>query len=98
MIICLIRRSLSLQTLQETLRNILPSAFRVRASCMVSTSKKYRNLIENVQILATKYVDGFKDLDYPDRLRILELPTLMYRRARVDDKVRYPNHFGQKTR
>ena len=42
------------------------------------------NLIENVQIRATKYVDEFKDLDYPDRLRKLELPTLMYRRARGD--------------
>ena len=46
--------------------------------------KKYINLIENVQIRATKYVDGFKDLDYPDILRKLELPTLMYRRARGD--------------
>ena len=46
--------------------------------------KKDTNLIENVQIRATKYVDWFKDLDYPDRLRTLELPTLMYRRARGD--------------
>ena len=46
--------------------------------------KKHINSIENVQKRATKYVDGLKDLDYPERLRKLELPTLKYRRARGD--------------
>ena len=36
---------------------------------------KYINMIENVQIRATKLVDGLKDLDYSDRLKILDLPT-----------------------
>ena len=54
--------------------------------------KKYINLIENVQIRATKYVDGFKGLDYPGRLRKLELPTLMYRRSR-GDMIEIFNHF-----
>ena len=46
--------------------------------------KKHINSIEKVQIRATKYVDGLKDLEYPDRLIKLDLPTMRYRRARGD--------------
>lgn len=46
--------------------------------------KKQINLIENVQKRATKYVDGLKYMDYPERLRKLKLPSLKYRRARGD--------------
>ena len=46
--------------------------------------KKYINMLENVQIRATKLVDGLGSLDYPERLRKLQLPTLAYRRARGD--------------
>jgi hypothetical protein len=45
---------------------------------------KYINMIENVQIRATKLVDGLKELPYSDRLKKLNLPTLVYRRARGD--------------
>ena len=45
---------------------------------------KHINMIENVQKRATKLVDGLSDLDYPDRLKKLDLPTLLYRRARGD--------------
>ena len=45
-------------------------------------SKKLISMIENVQIRATKLVDGLSSLDYPDRLRKLNLPTLVHRRAR----------------
>ena len=41
-------------------------------------------MIENVQNRATKLIDDLSDLDYPDRLRKLDLPTLPYRRARGD--------------
>ena len=41
-------------------------------------------MIEKVQMRATKLVDGFGSLSYEDRLRKLELPTLVYRRARGD--------------
>ena len=44
--------------------------------------KNYINLIENVQVRAQNM--SIKDLDYPDRLRKLKLPILMYRRARGD--------------
>ena len=37
---------------------------------------KYISMIENVQIRATKLVDGLNDLEYSDRLKILDLPTL----------------------
>ena len=40
--------------------------------------------IENVQRRATKLIPGLAHLDYPDRLRALEMPTLAYRRTRGD--------------
>ena len=46
--------------------------------------KKNINILENVQIRATKIVDGLAYLDYPERLKKLDLPTLVYRRARGD--------------
>ena len=41
-------------------------------------------MLENVQKRATKLVDGFDTLEYEERLRRLELPTLVHRRARGD--------------
>ena len=40
--------------------------------------------IENVQKRATKQVPTLKNLEYPDRLRKLKMPTLKYRRLRGD--------------
>lgn len=40
--------------------------------------------IESVQRRATKLIPGFKDMEYEDRLRKLDLPTLYYRRKRGD--------------
>ena len=45
---------------------------------------KYKTLIENVQRRATKFIPGLYDTPYPERLRILKLPTLAYRRIRGD--------------
>jgi ribonuclease P/MRP protein subunit RPP40 len=47
-------------------------------------SKKHIQAIENVQRRATKLIPGFKDLEYEERLRRLNLPTLAYRRLRGD--------------
>ena len=46
------------------------------------SSKKLINMIENVQIRATKVVDGLGSLEYPERLQKLNLPTLVHRRER----------------
>jgi hypothetical protein len=40
--------------------------------------------IENVQRRATKLVPSLRNLEYPDRLKKLKLPTLKYRRLRGD--------------
>jgi hypothetical protein len=40
--------------------------------------------IEAVQRRATKLINGFKDLNYKERLQKLNLPTLLYRRLRGD--------------
>ena len=41
-------------------------------------------LLENIQRRATKMVIGFKEKSYKERLEMLKLPTLIYRRARGD--------------
>ena len=40
--------------------------------------------LENVQLRATKLVDGLSNLGYPERLERLQLPTLVFRRKRGD--------------
>ena len=45
---------------------------------------KHINMLENVQIRATKLVDGLHNLDYGERLAKLNIPTLVYRRLRGD--------------
>ena len=46
--------------------------------------KKHILALENVQRRATKLVPKCKDLPYTERLKKLQLPTLMYRRIRGD--------------
>ena len=48
------------------------------------STKKNKQLIENVQRRATKLVPEIKDLRDEDRLEALNLPTLEYRRKRGD--------------
>ena len=45
---------------------------------------KYIDQLEQVQIRATKMVPGLRDKSYPERLKLLNLPTLTYRRMRGD--------------
>ena len=46
--------------------------------------RKNINALENVQIRATKLVDGMGKIDYQERLKLLNLPTLEFRRRRGD--------------
>ena len=46
--------------------------------------KKYLTILENVQHRATKLVDRFHHMSYSERLKKLNLPSLVYRRARGD--------------
>ncbi len=46
--------------------------------------KKGINSLENVQRRATRMISGMKNLSYEERLRVLHLPTLVYRRLRGD--------------
>ena len=45
---------------------------------------KHIDALENVQRRATRFVPSLKGLSYVDRLKKLNLPTLVYRRARGD--------------
>ena len=49
---------------------------------MVTTFEK--TILENVQHGATKLVDGFIHMSYSERLKQLNLPSLVYKRARGD--------------
>ena len=55
-------------------------------------SQKLVDMLENVQKRATKMIDGYSNLDYEERLRRLNLPTLVYRRA-CGDMIEVYNHF-----
>ena len=46
--------------------------------------RKHIKMLENVQIRATKLVDGMKNKEYSARLKELDLPTLLHRRERGD--------------
>ena len=45
---------------------------------------KHIDLVEKVQMRATKLIDGFGKLTYQERLEKLKLPTMAYRRLRGD--------------
>ena len=51
-------------------------------------------ILENVQIRATKLVDDLQHLDYPERLKKLNIPTLAYRRLR-GDMIELYQHFNK---
>ena len=50
--------------------------------------------VENVQRRATKRVPGLGGLEYPERLRRLNMPTLAYRRVRGDMIQMFKLHYG----
>jgi len=48
------------------------------------TTKKCKQLVENVQRRATRLVPALKGLSYVERIKALNLPSLEYRRKRFD--------------
>lgn len=54
--------------------------------------KKHINSVESVQRRATRETDGLKNLTYEGRLRLLQLPTLRFRRQRGDMIELYKHH------
>eukprot|EP00794_Sanderia_malayensis_P008585 gene8585-9502_t len=46
--------------------------------------KKDMQVIENVQRRACKVVFGLRDLEYKEHLKLLKLPSLLYRRSQGD--------------
>ena len=54
--------------------------------------KKYITILKNVQRRAAKLVDGFHHMSFSERLKKLDLPSLVYRRAR-DDNIEIFKHF-----
>ena len=55
--------------------------------------RKHIRLLESVQERATKLVDGLKNLEYTERLKKLDLPTLQHRRQR-GDMIQVWKHFN----
>ena len=62
--------------------NITMEIFSNIYKSVIRPHLEYVNLIENVQRRATKLVSQLRELDYESRLRVLNLPTLAYRRKR----------------
>ena len=60
------------------------SYFDYASTIYYPLKKEYVNLIEGVQRRATKLVPEIKNISYEERLRVLKLPTLVYRRIRGD--------------
>ena len=83
----LIRRTFSYLD-QQTFLKLYTAFVRPHLEYAVSVwsphLKKHIDAIENMQIRATKLVDGFGNLTYQERLEKLQLPTLVYRRLRGD--------------
>ena len=82
-----IRRSFRYLT-ADMFKLLYKSLVRVHLECSTVVwnphTKEQIDQIEGVQRRATKMLPNMKDLSYEERLRTLELPTLMYRRMRGD--------------
>ena len=81
-------------TIKRTFKHMSPYIFKKIFCAQVRSHLEYAiqfwaphyrkdiNTIESVQRRATKYIPGFKELSYTDRLKKLDIPTLAYRRLR----------------
>ena len=86
-IMAVIRRSFT--TLNKTnfpplFKALVRSHLEYASSVWSPYKQKHKEAIEKVQRRATKQLPGMKDISYQERLAILKLPTLVYRRNRGD--------------
>ena len=83
----IIRRSFQFLN-EETFKPLYKSLVRTHLEYAGAAWRPFKAIdidrIESVQRRATKQLPGFKNLEYPERLRRLRLPTLSYRRCRGD--------------
>lgn len=82
--------------LRRTFKFLTPTLFKPLYMAIVRSQLEYASSVwspymqkdidkvESVQIRATKMLPGFKGKTYEERLRMLNLPTLKYRRLRGD--------------
>ena len=83
----LIRRSFSYldcQSFKKMYTAVVRPHLEYAQAVWSPNSRKYINMLENVQIRATKLVDELGKMEYPERLKRLDLPTLLFRRLRGD--------------
>ena len=65
-------------------RSLVTPHLEVSNSAWFPILKQDIDTIEDVQRRATRQLPGFRDLDYEQRLQLLGLPSLPYRRLRGD--------------
>ena len=71
-------------TFMQLYRSLVRPHLEVSNSAWYPILKQDIDTIEDVQKRATRQIPGFKVLDYPQRLKLLGLPTLTFRRLRGD--------------
>ena len=71
-------------TFMQLYRSMVRPHLEVSKSVWIPHQKQDIETLEQVQKRATQYIPGFKELPYDQRLRLLGLPTLTYRRVRGD--------------
>ena len=75
---------LNRSTFLKIYKGLIRSTVDYGVTVWYSFSKKNIQIFENIQRRATRIVPDLKELSYEDRLRSLNLSTLLYRRQRYD--------------
>jgi hypothetical protein len=86
-IVGLIRRSMSsldTNTFPLLFRSLVRPLIEYANTVWAPRFKGEQDLVEQVQRRATRLVPGLADLSYTERLKVLKLPSLSYRRKRGD--------------
>ena len=71
-------------TIKKLYTSLIRPILEYGNAAWVPSLKREQQQIENVQRRATKMVPELRNLQYTDRLRVMKLPSMYYRRARGD--------------